>query len=58
MTSTYRSRGKSNITSRHLDERGDILEPVRHQPSPRGAPNYDYQMNDQQIRARQQMANV
>jgi len=31
---------------------------MRHQPSPRGGPTYDYQPNDQQIKVRQQMAHV
>jgi hypothetical protein len=34
------------------------LETIRHQPSPRGGPQYDYPMNDQQMKARQQMAHV
>jgi len=36
----------------------EILEPMRHQPSPRGGPTYDYQLNDHQIKSRQQMAHV
>lgn len=49
----------SQILNHTIDDDDDeISEPVRHQPSPRGAPSYDYQMNDQQMKARQQMANV
>ena len=35
-----------------------IVEPVRLQPSPRGGPSYNYQMSEQEIKARQQMAHV
>ncbi len=73
MSTTYRSRGKLLITRKTLTFvcsrvtmkwkflhffDFEILEPVRLQPSPRPNSTYDYQMNEQQMKARQQMAHV
>jgi hypothetical protein len=57
MSSTYRSRGKILFYGKifHFLK---ILEPIRHQPSPRMVLPNEYQLNDQQIKARQQTAHV
>jgi hypothetical protein len=57
MSSTYRSRGKILFYGKifHFLK---ILEPIRHQPSPRMVHPNEYQLNDQQIKARQQTAHV